>query len=61
MIDMESPHNVILRRLWLHMMKVISSTYHQLVWHLTLTERADIRGDQVMSRTISAVARKKSG
>jgi len=30
-VDVESPHNVILGRLWLHMMKVVLSTYHQLV------------------------------
>jgi len=27
-VDVESPHNAILGRLWLHMIKVIPSTYH---------------------------------
>ena len=30
-VDIESPHNAILGRPWLYMMKVVSSTYHQLV------------------------------
>jgi len=43
------------------MMKVVPSTYHQLVRYPTPIETADIRGDQAMSKTISAIARKKSG
>jgi len=27
-VNVESPYNTILGRLWLHMMKVVSSTYH---------------------------------
>ena len=59
-IDMESPHNAILKWLWLHMMKVVPSTYRQLVRYLTVIGTANIRGDHAISRTISAIARKKS-
>jgi len=31
------------------------------MWYPTLIEMADIRGNQTMSRTISIIARKKSG
>ena len=31
MVDVESPYNAILGKPWLHMMKVVPSTYHQLV------------------------------
>ena len=30
-VDVESLHNAILGRPWLHMLKTVSSTYHQLV------------------------------
>ena len=60
MVDMESPYNVILGRSWLHMIKVVLSTYHQLVQYPTMTGTANIRGDQVTVRTISVVAQKKS-
>ena len=43
------------------MTKVVPSTYHQMVRYPTLTGPADIRGDQVAARTISAVAQKRSG
>ena len=59
-VDVES-HNAILGRPWLHMMKVVPSTYHQLVRYPTSTGTTDIRGDQATSITISAIARKKSG
>jgi len=61
MVDVESPYNAILGRPWLHMMKVVPFTYHQLVQCPTLIGTTDIRGDQAMSRTIFAIARKKSG
>ena len=60
MVDVESPPNAILRRPWLHMVKVVSFIYHQLVQCPTPTGTANIRGNQAMSRTISAIARKKS-
>ena len=43
------------------MMKVVPSTYHQLVQYPTLTGTADIKGDQTMSKTFFTIARKKSG
>jgi len=58
-IDIESPHNAILGRPWIHMMKVVLSSYHQLLWYPTPTGTTDIKGDQVMSKTIVVIA--KSG
>jgi len=60
-VDVESPHNAILKRSWLYMMKVVPSTYHQLVQYPTPTGTTDIRGDQAISKTISTITRKKSG
>ena len=60
-VNVESSHNAIHGRSWLHMMKVIPSTYHQQVWYPTLTGTTDIRGYQAMSRTIFVIARKKFG
>ena len=34
-IDVSSPHNVILGQLWSHMTKVVPSNYHQLLWYPT--------------------------
>ena len=61
LVDVEFSHNAILRRPWLHMMKVVSSADHQLVQYPTPVGAADIRGDQTTTRTIPAVAQKKSG
>ena len=44
-IDMESPNNAILERSWIHMIKVVTSSYHQLLRYPTLTRTADIRGN----------------
>ena len=60
-VDVESSHDAILGRPWLHMIEDVPSTYHQLVRYPTLTGTIDIRGDQAATRTISAVAQKKSG
>jgi len=60
-VDVESPHNAILGRPWLHIMKVVPSTYHHLVQYPTPTGMIDIRGDQAAATTISTVAQKKSG
>ena len=60
-VDVDSPHNVILGRSWLHMMEAILPTYHQLVRYPTLTGTIDLRGDQAMSRATSAIVRKNSG
>ena len=48
-IDIESPHVMILGRPWIHMMKAVPSSYHQLLRYSTPTETADIRGDQAES------------
>jgi len=58
-VDVESPHNAILERPWLHMINAVPSTYHQLVRYPIPRGRTDIRGDQAMSRTIFIIARKK--
>jgi len=60
-MDAEPPHNAILRKHWLHMMKVVPSTYHEMVRYPTPTRTAGIKADQVVARTILAVAQKRSG
>lgn len=60
-LDVGSPHNVILGRLWIHLMRAITSTYHQLVRYPTPDGPADIRGDQGASRSCAAIALKKTG
>ena len=50
MIDVESPHNVILGRLWIHMIKVVPSSYHQLLRYPTLTGTVGIRGTKPCPR-----------
>ena len=42
------------------MMKVVPSSYHQLLQSPTLSETADIRGNQAMSWGIAIIAQKKS-
>ena len=48
-VDVESPDNAIRGRPWLHIMKVVPFTYHQLLRYPP-TGMADIR-DQVAART----------
>ncbi|RVW39098.1 hypothetical protein CK203_084155 [Vitis vinifera] len=45
-----SPFNAILGRTWLHYMKVIPSTYHQMVSFLIKEERIDLYGSQLAAR-----------
>ena len=45
-----SPFNVILGRTWLHYMKVIPSTYHQMVSFLTNDGQVDLYGSQLATR-----------
>jgi len=59
-IDIESLHNAILGRHWLHMMGVVPSSYHQLLRYPTPTGTADITGDHAVARSIVAIAGKKS-
>jgi len=49
-LDVESPGNVILERSWINMMKVVMSTYHQLLKYPTSSGMASIRGDQAIAR-----------
>jgi len=51
-MDIESPNNVILKRPWFHMMKSMTSTYHQLVRYTTLTGMTDIKEDQAATRIL---------
>nr|CAN79601.1 hypothetical protein VITISV_015421 [Vitis vinifera] len=45
-----SPFNVILGRTWLHYMKAIPSTYHQMVSFLTNEGQIDLYGSQLVAR-----------
>ncbi|XP_058202708.1 uncharacterized protein LOC131317152 [Rhododendron vialii] len=58
-----SPYNVILGQTWLHEMKVIASTYHQVVKFIGWNGRQEsLRGDQIQSKkcSISTVTNKQS-
>ncbi|RVW17408.1 hypothetical protein CK203_094157 [Vitis vinifera] len=46
-----SPFNVILGRTWLHYMKAIPSTYHQMVSFLTNEGQTDLYGSQLAARS----------
>ncbi|RVW82261.1 hypothetical protein CK203_041721 [Vitis vinifera] len=52
-----SPFNVILGRTWLHYMKVIPSTYHQMVSFLTNEGQTDLYGSQLAARQCYQIAR----
>ncbi|RVW39280.1 hypothetical protein CK203_085072 [Vitis vinifera] len=52
-----SPFNVILGRTWLHYMKVIPSTYHQIVSFLTDEGQIDLYGSQLAARQCYQIAR----
>ena len=52
-----SPFNVILRRTWLHYMKVIPSTYHQMVSFLTKDGQINIYDSQLTARQCYQIAR----
>ena len=52
-----SPFNAILRRTWLHYMKAIPSTYHQMVSYLTKDEQIDLYGSQLAARQCYQIAR----
>ena len=52
-----SPFNVILGRTWLHYMKVIPSTYHQMVSFLTEDGQIDLYGSQLAARQCYQIAR----
>ncbi|RVW99781.1 Transposon Ty3-I Gag-Pol polyprotein [Vitis vinifera] len=52
-----SPFNIILGRTWLHYMKVIPSTYHQMVSFLTNDGQIDLYGSQLAARQCYQIAR----
>ena len=52
-----SPFNAILGRTWLHYMKVIPSTYHQMVSFLTEDGQIDQYGSQLAARQCYQIAR----
>lgn len=51
-----SHFNAIMGRTWLHGMKVISSTYHQMVRYLTEDEQVDFLGSKLVARQCYQVA-----
>jgi len=61
MICIESLHNAILDRPWIHMMKDVPSSFHQLLRYRTLMGTTNIRGVQAMAQSIVVIAQKKSG
>ncbi|RVX23644.1 Gag-Pol polyprotein [Vitis vinifera] len=52
-----SPFNIILGRAWLHYMKAIPSTYHQMVSFLTNERQIDLYGSQLAARQCYQIAR----
>ncbi|XP_034694078.1 uncharacterized protein LOC117920578 [Vitis riparia] len=52
-----SPFNVILGRAWLHCMKVIPSTYHQMVSFLTEEGQINLYGNQLAARQCYQITR----
>ena len=52
-----SPFNAILGRTWLHSMKVIPSTYHQMVSFITHDGQVDLYGSQLVARQCYQIAR----
>ncbi|XP_070054369.1 uncharacterized protein [Nicotiana tomentosiformis] len=54
-VDGDMGYNIILGRPWLHEMKAVPSTYHQLLKFLTPEGIKQIRGDQPAEREMSAI------
>ena len=44
------PYNSIVGRAWLHAMKVVPSTYHQMISNLTSTGQIDLLSSQLAAR-----------
>ena len=44
------PYNAIIGRAWLHAMKVVSSTYHQMISYLTSVGQVDLLSNQLAAR-----------
>lgn len=45
-----SPYNAIMGQVWLHKMKVIPFTYHQMVSYLIETRQVDLLGSQLATQ-----------
>ena len=43
-------YNAIVGRTWLHAMKAIPSTYHQIISYLTVFGKVDLQGSQLVAR-----------
>ncbi|XP_019251405.1 PREDICTED: uncharacterized protein LOC109230355 [Nicotiana attenuata] len=54
-VDTDIGYNIILGRPWLHEIKVVPSTYHQLLKFLTPEGIKQIRGDQSTTREMNAI------
>ena len=50
MVDDLSPYNAIMGHAWLHKMKTIPSTYHQIVSYLTEAAKVDLLSNQLIVR-----------
>ncbi|XP_070047080.1 uncharacterized protein [Nicotiana tomentosiformis] len=55
-VDSDMGYNIILGRPWLHKMKVVPSTYHQLLKFPTPEGIKQIRGDQPATREMNAIS-----
>ncbi|XP_070057356.1 uncharacterized protein [Nicotiana tomentosiformis] len=55
-VDGDMGYNVILRRLWIYEMKVVPSTYHQLLKFPTPKGIKQIREDQPVAKEMNAVS-----
>ncbi|XP_070041093.1 uncharacterized protein [Nicotiana tomentosiformis] len=55
-VDSDMGYNIILGRPWFHEMKVVPSTYHQLLKFPTPDGIKQIRGDQPVVREMSAIS-----
>jgi len=57
-VDTDSPYNIILGRNWIHKMKAVPSTYHQLIKFPTPSGIMQVRSDQVSAIQCNGVALK---
>ncbi|XP_070042754.1 uncharacterized protein [Nicotiana tomentosiformis] len=55
-VDGDMGYNIILGRPWLHEMKAVTSTYHQLLKFLTPEGIKQIRGDQPAAKEMNAIS-----
>nr|XP_016501462.1 PREDICTED: uncharacterized protein LOC107819823 [Nicotiana tabacum] len=55
-VDSDKGYNIILGRSWLHDMRVVPSTYHQLLKCPTPEGIKQIRGDQLATREMNAIS-----